>query len=75
MALQGSWVHRRARGVGKPLGELRRRVYRRSISKDIGVLEAIDELLIEVRDGEEKQWPEWLRAAIDAYRKHHPGHR
>jgi hypothetical protein len=37
MALQGSWVHRRARGEGKPLGELRRRVYRRSTSKDIMV--------------------------------------
>jgi hypothetical protein len=57
------------------LGELRRRVYRRSIIKDIGVIEAIDELLREVRDEEEKQGLEWLRAAIEAYRKHHQGRR
>ena len=56
-----------------PLMELRRRVYRRSIIKDIGVLEAIDELLMEVRDEEEKQQLEWLRAAIEAYRTYHRG--
>jgi hypothetical protein len=59
----------------EPLGELRRRVYRRSIIKDIGVIEAIDELLMEVRDEEEKQRLEWLRAVIDGHRKHRPGRR
>jgi hypothetical protein len=56
-------------------GELRRRVYRRSVIKDIGVIEAIDELLMEVRDEEEKQQLEWLRAAIETYRTHRPGRR
>jgi cation transport ATPase len=32
----------------EPLMELRRRVYRRSISKGVGVIEAIDEILTEV---------------------------
>ena len=50
--------------------ELQRRVYRRSISRDIGVIEAIDELLTEVRDEEERQRLEWLRGVIEAYRKH-----
>ena len=40
MALQRSWVYRRATGMGEPLTELRRRVYRRSISKGVGVIEA-----------------------------------
>jgi hypothetical protein len=53
------------------LGGLRLRVYRRSIIKDIGVIEAIDELLTEVRDEEERQRLERLRAVIEAYRKHH----
>jgi hypothetical protein len=53
MALQRSWVYRRVTGMGKPLMELRRRVYRRSISKGVGVIEAIDEILTEVRRGEE----------------------
>jgi hypothetical protein len=57
----------------EPLGGLRLRVYRRSIIKDIGVIEAIDELLIEVRDEEERQRLECLRAVIEAYRKHHRG--
>jgi hypothetical protein len=57
------------------LGGLRLRVYRRSIIKDIGVIEAIDELLMEVRDEEGKQRLEWLRAAIEAYRKRHPRRR
>jgi hypothetical protein len=34
--------------MGEPLIELRRHVDRRSISRDIGVIEAIDELLSEV---------------------------
>jgi len=55
--------------------ELRVRVYRRSISKDIGVIEAIDEILTEVRDEEEKQRLEWLRAVIDAHRKRCPRRR
>jgi hypothetical protein len=55
----------------EPLMELRVRVYRRSISKDIGVIEAIDELLTEVRDEAERQRLEWLRGVIEAYRKHH----
>jgi hypothetical protein len=59
----------------EPLGELRRRVYRRSIVKDIRVIEAIDELLADVRDEEERQRLEWLRAAIEAYRKPCPRHR
>ena len=61
--------------MGEPLVELRRRVYRRSIIKDIGVIEAIDELLREVRDEEEKQRLEWLRAVIDEHRKHRPRRR
>jgi hypothetical protein len=59
--------------MGEPLMELRRHVYRRSISRDIGVIEAIDELLTEVRDEEERQRLEWLRAVIEAYRTHHRG--
>jgi hypothetical protein len=61
--------------MGEPLMELRRHVYRRSISRDIGVIEAIDELLSEVRDGEERQRLERLRAVIEAYRKSHPRRR
>jgi hypothetical protein len=61
--------------MGEPLMELRRHVYRRSIVKDIGVVEAIDDLLAEVRDEGVKQLLEWLRAAIDAYRRHRPRHR
>jgi hypothetical protein len=57
--------------MGKPLVELRRRVYRRSIAKDIGVIEAIDEILTEVQNEEERQRLEWLRAVIEAYRKYH----
>lgn len=57
--------------MGEPLIELRRRVYRRAIVKDIGVIEAIDELLTDVRDEEERQRLEWLRGAIEAYRKDH----
>jgi hypothetical protein len=57
------------------LMELRRRVYRRSISKGVGVIEAIDEILTEVRDEEEKRQLKWLRAVIDAYRKSRPRHR
>lgn len=53
------------------LMELRRHVYRRSISKDIGVIEAIDELLTEVTDEEGRQRLEWLRGVIEAYRTHH----
>jgi hypothetical protein len=59
--------------MGEPLTELRRRVYQRSISRDIGVIEAIDELLTDVRDEEERQRLKWLRGVIEAYRKHHPG--
>lgn len=59
--------------MGEPLMELRRQVYRRSVVKGIGVIEAIDELLTEVRDEEERQRLEWLRAVIEAYRKHHRG--
>jgi hypothetical protein len=55
--------------------ELRRRVYRRSISKGVGVIEAIDEILTEVRDEEEKRQLKWLRAVIDAYRKSRPRRR
>lgn len=61
--------------MGKPLMELRRRVYRRSISKGVGVIEAIDEILMEVRDEEEKRQLKWLRAVIDAYRKSRPRRR
>jgi hypothetical protein len=61
--------------MGEPLMELRRHVYRRSTSRDIGVIQAIDELLTEVRDGEERQRLEWLRAVIEAYRKSHPRRR
>jgi hypothetical protein len=57
------------------LMELRRRVYRRSISKGVGVIEAIDEILTEVRDEEEKRQLKWLRAVIDAYRKSRPRRR
>jgi CRISPR/Cas system CSM-associated protein Csm2 small subunit len=53
------------------LGGLRLRVYRRSIIKDIGVIEAIDEILTEVQNEEERQRFEWLRAVIEAYRKYH----
>jgi hypothetical protein len=56
--------------MGEPLMELRRHVYRRSISRDIGVIEAINELLTEVRDEEERRRFEWLRGVIEAYRKH-----
>jgi hypothetical protein len=56
----------------KPLRRLRLQVYRRSIIKDIGVIEAIDKLLMEISDEEEKLRLESLRAAIDVYRKHHP---
>jgi hypothetical protein len=59
--------------MGEPLMELRRRVYRRSIVRDIGVIEAIDELLTDVRDEEERQRLEWLRGVIEAYRTHHRG--
>ena len=59
--------------MGEPLMELRRRVYRRSIIKDIGVVEAIDELLTEVRGEEERQRLEWLREVIEAYRQHRRG--
>jgi hypothetical protein len=48
-------------------------VYRRSVIKDIGVIEAIDELLMEVRDEEEKQRLERRRAAIEASRTHRRG--
>jgi hypothetical protein len=58
--------------MGEPLMELRRRVYRRSISKDIGVIGAINELLAEVRDEEERQQLEWLRTVIDGHRTHRP---
>ena len=61
--------------MAEPLMDLRRRVYRRSIIKDIGVIEAIDELLTEVRDEKEKQQLEWLRAVIEAHRKPCPRHR
>jgi hypothetical protein len=73
MALERSQVHQRATGMGEPLMELRRRVYRRSISRDIGVIEAINELLTEVRGEEERQWLEWLRGVIEAYRNHRRG--
>jgi hypothetical protein len=59
----------------EPLMELRRRVYRRSITKGVGVIEAIEEILTEVRDEEEKRQLEWLRAVIDAYRKSRPRRR
>jgi hypothetical protein len=59
----------------EPLRRLRLQVYRRSIIKDIGVIEAIDELLMEVRDEEEKRGLERLRAVIDVYRKHDPRRR
>jgi hypothetical protein len=52
------------------LRELQRRVYRRSIVKDIGVIEAIDELLRETWNAEEKQGLEWLCVVIDVHRKH-----
>jgi hypothetical protein len=41
--------------MGEPLMALRRHVYRRSIVKGIGVIEAIDHLLADVRDEEERQ--------------------
>jgi hypothetical protein len=53
--------------MGESLVELRRRVYRRSIRRVIGVVEAIDELLAEATDEEERQRLEWLRAVIEAY--------
>lgn len=53
--------------------EFRRHVYRCSISRDIGVIEAIDELLTDVRDEEVRQRLEWLRGVIQAYRTHHRG--
>jgi hypothetical protein len=59
----------------EPLRRLRLQVYRRSIIKDIGVIEAIDELLMVISDEGEKLWLESLRAAIDVYRKHHPTRR
>jgi hypothetical protein len=75
MVLQRSRVYWRGTGMREPLMELRVRVYRRSISKDMGVIEAIDELLTEVRDEEEKQRLEWLRAVIDAHRERRPRRR
>jgi hypothetical protein len=48
MALQRSWDYRRAIGMGEPLIELRRHVDGCSISRDIGVIEAIEDLLSEV---------------------------
>ena len=36
------------------LGRLRRRVYRRSLTKNIGVLEAIDELRAEAGEAQER---------------------
>jgi hypothetical protein len=57
------------------LGALRRRVYRHSVVKDIGVLEAIDALLADVRDEEERQRLERLRAAIAAHRQPCPRRR
>jgi hypothetical protein len=57
---------------GLPM-ELRRHVYRRSISRDIWVIEAIDELLTEITDEEERQRLEWLRGLVETYRKRHRG--
>jgi hypothetical protein len=45
-------------------------VYRRSIVKDIGVIEAVDELLRDIRNAEEQQGLEWLRAVMDVHRKY-----
>jgi hypothetical protein len=59
----------------EPLGALRRRGYRHSVVKDIGVIEAIDALLADVRDEEERQRLERLRAAIAAHRQPCPRRR
>jgi hypothetical protein len=56
--------------MGEPLMELRRRVYRRSIIKDIGVIAAIDVLLKAIRNAEEGQELERLHAVIEVHRKH-----
>jgi hypothetical protein len=51
------------------LGRLRRRVYRRSLTKNIGVLEAIDELRAEAGEAQERGLLERLRAAMEAYHR------
>jgi hypothetical protein len=47
--------------------ELRQQVYRRSVRRDIGVLEAIQELLAEAVDEAEVPGLERLRAVMQAY--------
>jgi hypothetical protein len=49
--------------------ELRRQVYRRSARKDIGPLDAIEELLAEAVDEAEVRALERLRAVTQAYHR------
>ena len=55
------------------LRRLRRRVYQRSLTKNIGVLEAIDELRAEAEGAQEVMLLEQLRAQMETYHRHHRG--
>ena len=54
--------------------ELRREVYRRSVRKDIGVLDAIRELLAETVAPEVRREVDGLRAVMRAYHRRRPLH-
>ena len=53
----------------EPLMQLCRRIYRRSLTKGIGVIEAIDELLAEAPDEQDAALLEQLRAEMADYRR------
>jgi hypothetical protein len=51
------------------LTTLRHRVYRRSLAKEIGVLEAIDELLVDIHDEQASRLLAQLRTHMEAYHR------
>ena len=53
------------------LMRLRRRIYRRSLTKAIGVIEAIDELLAEAPNEQDTTMLEQLRAEMTDYRRNY----
>jgi hypothetical protein len=61
--LEGAAVH-------KQLTRLRQWVYRRSLAKNIGVIELIDELLAEAKNEQDTRLLAQLRAEMDEYRRH-----